>query len=237
MPRVLAVTLAAVIATVAAGPQQQQQSDDRATALAEATLEAMGGAQQWDQTRYIVWENFGQKHWWDKWTGDFRWEREGDVAIVNLHSMNGRYWADGSEITDQGELESRLMRVYSRWVNNSYWLLMPYKLLDPGVDLAYMGEDSTMTGQFADVLELTFDDVGLTPYNKYRVYIDKESGYVCQWTHWRSARDEEPRFTLPWTDWSEYNGIMLSTGRGGNSDIETVEVPETLPTGIFSSLE
>jgi len=115
---------------------------------------------------------------------------------------------------------------------------MPYKLLDPGVNLKYIGEDSTQDGQMADVLELTFENVGLTPNNRYGVYIDKETGLVCQWAYYRDREDAEPRFTLPWTDWKEYSGIMLSTGRGGGRQAVTgLEVPDELPEGLFAGLE
>ena len=30
---------------------------------------------------------------------------------------------------------------YAIWVNDTYWLLMPYKMKDPGVTLAYDGEE------------------------------------------------------------------------------------------------
>lgn len=217
--------------------QSAHQVDPRAKELAEETLEHMGGTEEWRETRYLVWENFGQRHYWDKRTGDFRWERDSLTAILNIHSMEGRYWIDGQEVTDPEELAERLENVYARWVNNSYWFIMPYKLLDPGVNLRYMGEDTTATGQRADVLELTFDNVGLTPYNKYHVYIDKQSGLVSQWTHWRHRDDPEPRFTLPWTEWREYGGVMLSTGRGSDrADIKNVAVPDELPEGIFEGL-
>ena len=50
---------------------------------------------------------------------------------------------------------SSLERAYGAWVNDTYWLLMPYKLRDPGVNLAYDGEE-TLDGQTYDKLLLTF---------------------------------------------------------------------------------
>jgi hypothetical protein len=205
--------------------------------LAEETLDEMGGAERWNDTRYLVWENFGQRHYWDKWTGDFRWEDDSLTAILNIHSMEGRFWVDGVEVTNKQELAKRLEQVYARWVNNSYWLIMPYKMLDPGVNLRYMGEDTTKSGQMAEVVEMTFGDVGLTPENKYMVYIDEKTGLVSQWSWWPQRDAQEPNFTRPWTDWKDYNGIMMSTGRGGaGRDIAYLDVPEELPRGIFDGL-
>jgi hypothetical protein len=64
------------------------------------------------------------------------------------------------------------------------------------------------------MLVLTFTDVGDTPDNKYDVYVDRETGLVTQWSFYRTAADPEPRFTLPWNGWANYDGIMLATGRG-----------------------
>jgi hypothetical protein len=205
--------------------------------LAEMTIERMGGVDRWTETRYLVWENFGERHFWDKWTGDFRWEEDSLVAIMNINSKEGRFWVGGVEVEDPEEVESRLSQVYARWVNNSYWVIMPYKLLDPGVNLVYMGEQETNSGQMADVIEMTFEEVGLTPQNKYHVFIDQSTGMVCQWSHWTDRADPEPRFTLPWSEWKEYNGVMLSTGRGADwADIAFVDTPEKLPPGIFQDI-
>ncbi len=230
-------TFATLLVTAQLLAQSSTTVDPKARQIAEATIEKMGGEKRWADTRYLVWSNFRQMHYWDKWTGDFRWERDSLTAIMNILSMEGRFWIDGIEVVDEGELEERLEKVYARWVNNSYWLIMPYKLLDPGVNLAYMGEEQAEDGQSADVLEVTFERVGLTPHNKYRVLIDKESGFVCQWTHWRNRDDPEARFTRPWTDWEDYDGVMLSTGRGGEGiDIASLELPVELPEEIFSRL-
>lgn len=226
-----------LFAAVTVNAQSEKPVDAKARQVAEATIDRMGGEDRWADIRYLVWENFGQTHYWDKWAGDFRWERDSLTSVMNIHSMQGRFWIEGVEVKDEAELKNRLENVYSRWVNNSYWLIMPYKLLDPGVNLAYMGEEKVGSGQMADVLEMTFEGVGLTPDNKYLVYVDKETGLVCQWTHWRSREDDEPRFTRPWSDWVDHNGVMFSMGRGDQGlDIARLELPEELPEGLFSGL-
>lgn len=211
--------------------------DPKAHDLAEATLERMGGADRWEDTRYLVWSNFGEMHYWDKETGMFRWEEDSLTSILDLNSREGHFWIDGIEVTDPDDLKQRLDRVYARWVNNSYWFIMPYKMLDPGVNLRYMGEDTTRDGRMADVVQMTFENVGLTPMNKYMVYIDQQTKLVCQWSYYRHRDDPEPQFTRPWTDWREYDGIMLSGGRGDEGvNITKIAVPESLPRAMFRRL-
>ena len=97
---------------------------------------------------------------------------------------------------------------------DSYWVFMPFKLKDSGVTLKYSGKSETADGKPADVLELTFKDVGRTPENKYHVYVDEDSRLVTQWDYYENASDPEPRFQMPWQNWQKQGGIMLSADRG-----------------------
>jgi len=91
---------------------------------------------------------------------------------------------------------------------------MPYKLKDSGVTLKYLGEGKTQDGSPADKLELTFNSVGVTPQNKYVVYVGTLNKLVLQWDFYTKATDEEPRFSTPWKGWKDYGGIMLCGERG-----------------------
>jgi hypothetical protein len=113
-------------------------------------------------------------------------------------------------------------------------MFMPYKLLDPGVTLRYGGEKEMEDGRGADVLVLTFEEVGYTPENKYDVFVARDTGLVEQWSFYRNADDEEPSFTLPWTGWREFGGILLATDHGREKDWD-IAVPESLPRTVFTS--
>ena len=234
---ILPLTFVSVLSLSSFGQSGGDDDADQAIQIAESTISRMGGMEAWNDVRYLAWKNFGEMHYWDKWTGDFRWEEDSLVAVMNINSKEGRYWVDGIEVTDPADLEERLAGVYREWVNNSYWVVMPYKLLDPGVNLAYVGEEMSESGQISDVLEVTFDGVGLTPDNKYLVYVDRESGLVCQWTHFRNRGDLEPNFVRPWENWVDFGGVMLASGRGGRGgDIAYIALPAELPDAIFARL-
>jgi len=133
---------------------------------------------------------------------------------MNLNTGHGRAWRKGSEVTAPDDLAAILRDATSIWINDSYWLAMPYKLKDSGVTMRYGGEKTTEEGRVADMLILTFKDVGDTPDNKYDVFVDRESGLVTQWCYYKLASDPKPRFTLPWTNWTAFGAIKLATGRG-----------------------
>ena len=210
-------------------------SDPKAIALADEVMAAMGGRANWDATRYITWRFFGFRlHVWDKWTGDIRFEQGDLTVLMNIHSKEGRAFAEGAEISDPDTLAAKLDHSYRAWTNDSYWLVMPYKLKDTGVTLRYRGLESTQDGRPAEMLELTFKDVGVTPQNKYAVWIDQESRLVTQWAFYRDAADAEPRFTGPWANWQRHGSILLSDGRGERQHTD-VAVFDELPRSVFTS--
>ena len=140
-------------------------SDEKAMEIADSVMKHMGGRKNWDETRYLSWTFFGRrKLLWDKWNGDVRIEFIGDpntVYLVNIKTMEGKVKKAGEEITHPDSLAKELKRAEAIWINDSYWLCMPFKLKDSGVTLKYLREDTTMAGKDADVLGLTFQNVGI----------------------------------------------------------------------------
>jgi len=215
-------------------------SDPQAIEIADQVMKKLGGRQAWDDTRFVTWSFFGRRrHVWDKYTGDIRVEgvdretEEPYLILMNIHSHKGRAWTDGDEVTDPAALEKMLDRGEAVWINDGYWIFMPYKLKDSGVTLKYVGELEMLDGRLANTLQLTFEEVGRTPENKYFVYVAQDSGLVEQWDFYSQADDAEPRFQNPWHNWQRYGAILLSDsrGEGGHTDIA---VFADLPPEIFT---
>lgn len=202
-------------------------------------MAAMGGRKAWDDTRYITWKFFGNRlHVWDKHQGDIRVEwsprnsEESYVALMNINTKQGRAWKDGAELEGEA-LEGALRRAEGAWINDSYWLVMPYKLKDSGVTLKYLGEKADPEGNACDVLELTFKEVGRTPQNKYHVFVDKASKMVVHWDFWRDKSVDEPRSLGPWNNWRKFGNIMLTDDHGRRKHTD-VAVLESLPSSVFT---
>ena len=213
-------------------------SDEKAIAIADEVMEAMGGRQAWDTTRFINWTFFGRRTLlWDKTNQRVRIDIPGDslVMSLNMKDNSGKVWLKGEDISDQDTASTYLERAKSIWINDAYWLVMPFKLKDSGVTLKYMEQDTMVGGKDADVLQLTFEEVGNTPENKYLVYVDLEDRLVKQWTFYTKFDDPEPRFTTPWADYKPMGDLMLSgnRGRGQLTDIKVLmEVPESAFTDV-----
>ncbi|MCY3595025.1 MAG: hypothetical protein OXI05_13125 [Bacteroidota bacterium] len=216
-------------------PMEGFNADDshpQAIEIADQVMASMGGRAAWDNARYLSWTIFGEDHVWDKWTGRFRWQGDSTVVLMNIHTMEGRAFKDGNEITPADEL---LAGAYRDWINAGYWLLMPYKLKDSGVTLGYKGEETMANGHEAHVLTLRFDGVGLTPDNGYDVYVNKELNLVEQWSYYADAdADEQPRFTTTWEGYESYGGIMLADTRAVVNSESNVRRVSNL--GVYSDL-
>lgn len=212
-------------------------SDRKAIQIAKEVMKAMGGQQAWDNTHFVSWNFFGSRTLqWDKWSGLVRieWLKRSQKVIVNLHDGSGKVQLDGVEQTHPDSLAKYLQIGKEAWINDAYWLFMPFKLLDPGVTLKYLGRNKTADGREADLLQLTFNKVGVTPENKYKVWVDKETRLVTQWAFFQKFTDDQPKFTNPWADYKRYGQILLSGDRGrAGFTLNPIEVLEQVPPGIF----
>lgn len=214
----------------------EASSDPRAIAIADEVMEAVGGRKNWDETHFIEWNFFGRRTLlWDKQNQRVRIEipESSSVYLIDLKEEQGEIMEGGEIMVASDSLEKYTQRGISIWINDSYWLVMPMKLKDSGVTLAYLGQDTTLQGKMADVLQLTFEEVGRTPENKYHIFVDQDSRLVSQWSYFQQASDVTPRFTVPWKDYKKYGMLMLSGDRGNNK-LSDIAVYSEVPEAVFS---
>lgn len=230
--------IAATVENPPAADFDLKNSSPKAITIADEVMQAMGGRKAYDDTRYLFWNFFGSRTLlWDKQKGDVRIESQKDdfTVVMNIHSMKGKVRMGGEELTNPDSLSKYLQQGKNIWINDSYWLVMPFKLKDSGVTLTYVGEENNEAGKMNDVLELRFKNVGKTPDNKYRVFVDPTTKLVSQWAFYPKADDEEPRFITPWDGYKKHGNIMLAGGRG-KYQLTDIEVKESVEVGIFENL-
>ena len=235
-------------------------SDPRAVAIADRVMQALGGTDPWSATRYLRFDFAVERggktvvsraHTWDRWTGRYRLEaktrpgerprKEGDpyVVLTNINTKKGSVHLDGRRL--EGEEERKYLELaYAIWVNDTYWLLMPYKMRDPGVILAYDGEEKE-GGEAWDKIVLTFDNVGLTPKDKYWAYVNRATGLVDKWEY---ILDGGPGPAVPflWKEWKRHGTILLASDRVSQQDdvrihFPVLEAPVSVPDRAFTSPE
>ncbi len=211
-------------------------SDAKAIEIADKVMIAMGGRKNWDKTRFLTWNFFGRRSlWWDKHAGDVRikfHEADSLIILVNINDNSGKVSKNGTEMVHPDSASQYLDRGKGIWINDAYWLFMPFKLKDSGVTLKYVGEDTTQAGGKADVLQLTFREVGNTPQNKYHVWVDKSDNLVKQWAFYRENDMDTPNFITPWVGYQKFGEILLAGDRGERK-ISDIATPENIDASFF----
>jgi hypothetical protein len=188
-----------------APPQSEAPASPRATQPALATaadslawrlVEGAGGLEAWSSLPHLRFdfavgqdtvEGPRRKHLWDRATGRYRLEfPAGDdsvlVALFDVDAFDpaaptGAVYYDGTPL-DSAEVRRWLPEAHARFINDTYWLLAPLKLFDPGVRRA-LAPDSAHAG--LDVLHLSFEGVGLTPGDQYWLFADAD-GRLVRWS-------------------------------------------------------
>ena len=212
-------------------------SDPAAIELVDSIMEAMGGVKNWNETRFISWNFYGNRDLvWDKTLGRVRIDSHKDTItyLVNINTLQGRVRFRGQEITETDSLQKMLKKAKSMWINDSYWLVMPFKLKDPGVRIKYLGEEKLSNGMQCNVLELTFTNVGDTPQNKFRLYVDLSDNLIKQWTYYSQSTQDSSNFVRPWDNYRQYGGILLSGDRSDAGGPRNVKVDEVLSDSVFT---
>lgn len=214
-----------------------ENSDPAAVELADSIMTAMGGRVAWDNTRFISWTFMERRdHAWDKALGRVRIESFADstVYLINVNTAEGRVRVAGKELTEPELLQKKVQEGIAYWINDAYWLVMPFKLKDTGVTLTYLGEDTLMTGGKCNVLQLTFKNVGVTPQNRYLVYVDLADNLVKQWAYFREATQDSADFVRLWDNYKRYGDILLSADRSDGKGPTNVKIDEHLPDEVFT---
>jgi len=204
----------------------------------------------WEKARYIAFTfnvvsggrittSFPQR--WDRFTGEYRVsgkDQQGNdfVVIMNTNTKQGRAWKNGAEVNESSIFELG----YRRFINDTYWLLMPLKSMDPGVHREYVGERSDSCGHTWDVVKLSFDQgVGLTPGDNYWMWVNRDTGLVDEWDmHLQNMKADDLPMTVYFHDFKRIGGLLLSTrreirGKGSNIELGDVQVSSEVPKGAF----
>jgi hypothetical protein len=236
-------------------PRAMGKADAKAAAVAAQMDNAMGGMKAWESAPYVRFDFVVVKdgkeaarfrHWWDKRRGMDRVEGPDDkgrmvAAIVNLHDKTGKSFTAGLPDRDTSDVAAQVQNGYERWVNDSYWLMMPFKVRDPGTNLKYSDLKKGTGGVAWDVLELTFDQgVGLTPGDHYWLYVNTKTHLMDKWDFLLQSMDPKgPPSHATWEEWTKVGPVKLSAmhhfqGKPAFLRFENLALPQTMDPSIFT---
>jgi hypothetical protein len=231
----------------------QARADEKADALGRELIAALGGETAWVKARQFqfdfVVEREGKvlarfSHAWDRYTGDYRLtgnDKTGAPFAVyfNVNTRQGQVFVNGKPVEGDPRT-AQVENAYGRFINDTYWLLAPWKVFDPGVNRAYDGEKPCPDGGTCDILKLSFENVGLTPRDVYWLWITRDGRRMIQWQYVLNGATEEPT-TAAWKEWRKFDGILLSlekpmSGRPVVIRFENVAVSSVRDDSLFRPL-
>lgn len=179
-----------------------------------AGAENSGSAGQLADT---VWKASGGENWPNVKAIDFTFavEKAGKTLVSAEHHWDVAAQTDhvkwkGKDVTvnlANPAVDEEAKAAYARWVNDSYWLLAPLKLKDRGITVSEEGR-KTIDGAEREVLRLSFGQVGLTPNDQYRLYIDPATKLLASWDYM-----PEPGKAVhgTWEKYQKSGGLTLAT--------------------------
>jgi hypothetical protein len=232
--------VSAALAFAAAG------EDPKALEIARTMMQAMGGQDAWMRAHFVRYDfrvNAGGKvavdraHLWDKMTGRYRLEtktKDGKPAVTlfNVADKQGTAYVDGKKLEGAAAAEA-LKSAYGTFINDMYWLAMPWKWTDAGVHLKSMGR-KTRGAEPYDVVELTFDHVGLTPGDRYNAWVSPKTHLM---EHWDYTLQSGNKGSWDW-EYTTTGGVKLASDHksddGKSINMGDVRVSDSVDESLFT---
>jgi hypothetical protein len=226
--------------------------DAESEPVVRALTDAMGGLSAWEQLPcfrfdFVVVrdgkESSRVRHWWDKRRGRCRVEGRDEkgrqlTAIFDLSRRKGTAFVDGVGESNPAEVAEIITFGYERWVNDSYWAVMPFKLRDPGVRIRYARPERTAEASY-DVLELSFaPGTGLTSDDRYWLYVNRATHLIDRWEYVLAGRQPPPQGST-WEAWATVGPIRLPAQRRLKDSttiirIENMATPQVFDETVFT---
>lgn len=218
--RIAIAILLLFIALGALLPAQTDKRDPKAEEVAAAMMKAMGGEHAWKAAHFIRYDFkvtrggkqvVNRSHLWDKWGGRYRLEtktKDGKSEVVlftNVNDKQGGVYRDGAKL-EGADADKALQSAHGAYINDMYWLAMPWKWMDPGVNVKYVGPQKRGKDEY-EVVQLTFSQVGLTPGDTYRAFISKASNLM---TYWEYTLQNKNKGAWDW-QYTDTGGIKLAS--------------------------
>ena len=163
---------------------------NEAEKMADEVLAALN-KEGYDSIKYIGFTYAGVHH--------YQWNREDNTVQVKWDEQDV-FVNLNNEMQSYSLLE---LKAYEYFINDSFWLVAPFKMRDPGVIR------STVDMEENRGLLLTYTSGGVTPGDSYLWIIDSR-GFPVAWKLWTS-NIPIGGLELSWDGWKKLNGVWFST--------------------------
>jgi hypothetical protein len=156
-----------------------------------------------DQIPYLTFEFFrgDHKYIWDKKDNNavIMWGE--NKVVLNLDSQVGVVYKNNTKAEGK-DAEDIKQKSWSYWCNDSFWMIAPFKVFDPGTVRSLVDVEEGTYG-----LLIEYKTGGVTPGDSYLWILDdnyQPTGYKM-WTQILPVQG----MYVDWSDWQDHMGAQL----------------------------
>jgi hypothetical protein len=169
------------------------------------------GGDNWSKIKEIDFNFVAEQDGKALFTAAHRWNVAAGTDNVKWKDKTGKdhdVTANLAKPATEGEEKD----AYARWVNDSYWLLAPLKIRDQGVKVE-AGGPKDMGGTSMETINLSFENVGMTPADRYVIYLDPQTKLPKAWDYMPASGNG---FQATWEKYQTFGGLTLATEHNFN---------------------
>ena len=221
-------------------------SDPAAVALVDRVWKLLGGRSAYEAINYVQFTASRLEGSESLSSHTILWDRREDRVRLQMQTRRGELLVflrmrDGAgtafengEVVPEEDRSGVVNHARALCEDDLYWLLMPWRLKDPGVHLHSAGEVERDGARLKRV-RVTMDPGGwLGPGQLFHIAVDPRDGRLVEWSWPRTEADggsDEVIFT--WADWVQRSGVQFASVRqqvGGTLRVlcRPIETPEAI---------
>lgn len=191
-------------------PLPEGKEGPKAEYLADQLLATLN-YEAWKDLPAIAWSYpMGHDYIWDKKANLVQVSWEDYRVLLNPETRKGEAYKNGERITE--EEQKIISKAFEYYANDSFWLIAPYKVKDPGTVrkvVNYEGEDALL---------VQYTSGGVTPGDAY-LWLFDEMGYPYAWKFWVQIIPVGG-IKYSWEHWEDVQGAKIATLHKGLLDIQ-----------------
>lgn len=200
------VSLLLIITIIGVAVHEQRPvmtASTEADSVAKKMLAALN-VSAWDSVHTVAWQFMGGRRYvWNKRHDSVRVQWSDVTVALHTGSVTGRATRSGIMVGVE-ESKKYVRKAWKYFCNDSFWLVAPYKVFDPGTERGLVELEDGETG-----LLVSYTSGGVTPGDSY-VWVLNDDFVPNAWKMWVQVIPVGG-IEVRWQDWKQHEGgVMLS---------------------------
>lgn len=169
------ITIGSIAFLILDKPLPKGKSGPEAELLAEKMLKAVN-KEAWDTTFAVRWLYEDHDYIWDRTRYFVQVQWDNNKVLLHTPSLEGVAFKNEKELTGEDKKKA-LKKAWEYFANDSFWLIAPYKIKDPGTVRSIVNVDGE------EALMVHYSSGGVTPGDTY-LWLLNEEGLPYAWRFW-----------------------------------------------------